>query len=115
MDERRSNLAIEQRGEPPRVTLALAGELDIDSAPRLHDALTKIVADDVRALTLDLSRLAFIDSSGLAAIVYASRLCERRGCELELVRGAENVQRVFDVSGLGPSLPFRTRASSHEA
>ncbi len=106
---------IDQRSAPPHAALALAGELDIDSAPRLHEALTRLCNGGASALTIDLSRLAFIDSSGLAAIVYASRLCERRGCELAIVPGVENVHHVFEVSGLADLLPFRTQAASQDA
>jgi anti-anti-sigma factor len=60
-----------------------------------------------RALTLDMSGLTFIDSTGLAAVVYASRVCEQRDCPLDVVRGPEAVQAVFTMTGLDELLPFR--------
>lgn len=107
MSDRRGGLELDQRGDDARPTLLLAGELDIGSARRLQEAVTRLCDAGVRRLTLNLSRLTFIDSSGLAAIVYASRLCERHGCELALIPGAENVQRVFEIAGLSALLPFR--------
>ena len=59
-------------------------------------------------LTLDLRGLTFIDSSGLAAIVYTSRLCERQGCQLSFIRGPQAVQDVFELTGLSELLRFRT-------
>lgn len=112
MEDRRGGLELEQRGDRTRPSLLLGGELGIASAPRLQDAITRLCAQGASALTLDLSRLVLIDSSGLAAIVYASRLCERDGCELTLVPGPASVQRVFEISGLAPLLPFRSRAAS---
>ncbi len=59
----------------------LAGELDIADAARLQKTVARICEQEgAPALTIDLSRLIFIDSSGMAAIVYANRLCERVGC-----------------------------------
>ena len=97
----------EQRGgQSP--TLALSGELDISTADRLQDAVSRLcVAEGARALTLDLRALTFVDSSGLAAIVYTSRLCERYGCELSVIRGPQSVQDVFEMTGLTELLPFR--------
>jgi anti-anti-sigma factor len=97
----------EQRGGRS-LTLALAGELDISTAGRLQAAAARLcVAEGERELTLDLRGLTFVDSSGLAAIVYTSRLCERYGCELSVIRGPQSVQHVFELTGLTELLPFR--------
>jgi ABC-type transporter Mla MlaB component len=61
---------------PPRRRLRLIGELDLASAPALTEALTSIDGDG--QLTLDLSELTFIDSTGLHAILQARTLSERR-------------------------------------
>jgi anti-anti-sigma factor len=85
---RRTGLELEERRKADRVSVLLAGELDIDSAHRLQQTIARLFsAGRVKLLTLDLSALAFIDSTGLAAIVYASKLCDRSGCELAMIRG----------------------------
>jgi anti-sigma B factor antagonist len=89
-------------------TLALGGELDIASATALQAAIARLCSDErTRGLILDLSKLEFIDSMGLAAIVYAGRLCERWGHDFELIPGGGAVQRVFELTGLTEHLPFR--------
>jgi anti-sigma B factor antagonist len=103
-------LSIEERSKERSVALLLGGELDIASAPRLQKAIARLCEDGARALTLDLSGLLFIDSTGLAAIVYASRLCDRHDCELALIPGPEIVQQVFELTGLAELLPFRSDA-----
>jgi anti-sigma B factor antagonist len=105
---RRMGLELEERRDADRVSVLLAGALDIGSAHRLQQALARLfTAGRVKGLTIDLSRLAFIDSTGLAAIVYASKLCERSGCELAVIRGPDTVQQVFALTGLLEQLPFR--------
>jgi anti-anti-sigma factor len=104
----RRGLEIEQRGDEDRPELLLIGELDIAFAPRLQETVARLCErDGARTLTIDLSRLVFIDSSGMAAIVYASRFCERHDCELALIPGQKPVQRVFELTGLNALLPFR--------
>jgi anti-anti-sigma factor len=104
---RRTGLELEERREGDRVSVRLAGMLDIGSAHRLQQTLARLfTAGRVKGLTLDLSELAFIDSTGLAAVVYASKLCERCGCDLAVIRGPDTVQQVFALTGLLEQLPF---------
>jgi len=99
---------MEQQGGDGEFVLSLAGELDIDSSARLQKAVARLCANGALSrLTIDLSGLDFIDSTGLAAIVFASKLCERCGGELELIRGPDTVQQVFALTGLAEHLPFR--------
>jgi anti-sigma B factor antagonist len=103
-----TRLEVEERGDAGRAMLALTGELDIASAPRFQETIARLcVTEEASLLTLDLSGLTFIDSIGLAAIVYASKLCERHACELAVIRGPEAVQSVFELTGLAKQLPFR--------
>lgn len=90
-------------------TLELAGELDIAAVPGLEARVRELSGQkDVRAITLDLGGLRFIDSTGLAAIVLASRLCAKHGQGFELIPGPRPVQRMFERSGLLDELPFRS-------
>jgi anti-sigma B factor antagonist len=105
---RRLGLEVEGPDGDGRCNVLLSGELDIATAPRVRRAITRTFAlGRTRTLMLDMSRLEFIDSSGLAAIVHAGSLCERSGCELAVIRGPDAVHRVFELSGLASELPFR--------
>jgi anti-sigma B factor antagonist len=88
-------------------TLALIGELDMASAPALDQTLHRICTDTTGAVTLDLSRLTFMDSTGLRVMLMARDLCERHDCELQLIPGPAQIQRLFEVTGLLEQLPFR--------
>jgi anti-anti-sigma factor len=86
-------------------TLSPAGELDISSAPRLERA----ILDGRRAgdvVILDLSRLEFIDSTGLRVIVHAVETARRDRWDLRLRHGPPAVRRVFEISGVLAALPF---------
>jgi len=49
--------------------LTIRGSLDINSAPALAEEIDKVVATRPPAVTVDLSELDLIDSSGVAALV----------------------------------------------
>jgi len=88
-------------------TLVLSGELDLACAPILDAAVERICTEQIETLTLDLSKLTFMDSTGLRAVLLAEDLCERRDCKLVVIPGPAQVQRLFEVTGLLERLPFQ--------
>jgi anti-sigma B factor antagonist len=92
--------------------LKLTGEVDLESAPELEAAIVKICATGPRAITLDLSGLSFIDSTGLHVIASASQRCKELGSEFRLLPGPPGVQRVFELTGLIDTLQFAPREAS---
>jgi anti-anti-sigma factor len=108
MTKRFSGVEIDELTDEGRHTLSLGGELDIASASTLHGAISRMLgrASQGDAIVLDLSRLMFIDSTGLAEIILTSQLCERDGHEFALVPGPRAVQRLFELTGLLDALPF---------
>ncbi|MHB8233321.1 MAG: STAS domain-containing protein [Solirubrobacteraceae bacterium] len=87
-------------------TLRLSGELDLASAPGLEDTIEQVCRSRAHAITIDLSRLSFIDSCGLRSILTAKQLCDQSAQQFALVPGRPQVQRVFELSGLADVLPF---------
>ncbi len=74
------------------------GELDLGTAPVLEQALRHVEGYD--GLVLDLRGLAFSDSSGVHLVVGTCERADARGCELRIVTGPPEVQRVFEITGL---------------
>jgi anti-sigma B factor antagonist len=112
-----SGLEIDERVSDARCTLVLGGELDIASAPLLHAAVSRICEHGAvgARITLDLSGLSFIDSTGLAEIILTSQLCDRDGFELTVVPGPHAVQRLFKLTGLLDALPFAESSDAPES
>ena len=86
------------------VTLALTGELDIVSSPALEQTMAELSASDVELVVVDLRELQFMDSTGLHALIRAQQQAHDLGREFALVRGPEQVQRLFDLTGLVDTL-----------
>lgn len=83
------------------VTVALDGELDIASAPLLDAALADVERGGERTLLLDLARVRFMDSTGLRTLLSARRRAEAAGRSLRLANLPPDVERVFEVTGVG--------------
>jgi len=93
-------LRIAQR--PGELVLALHGELDMADTDALVAAAADLAAEP-GDLTLDLTELTFIDSSGLLALLRtADRMSDGR---LILLRPTEQVRKVFEMVELAAVSP----------
>ena len=77
------SLTIKRIAGARSVTLQLHGDLDIATAPDLAEALNSIPASYGR-LVLDLSKLGFIDSSGVRALVQGKQELTDHGVKVDL-------------------------------
>jgi anti-sigma B factor antagonist len=82
--------------------VALAGELDLSTIPRMEGALLEQVRQRP-AVVLDLSDLSFIDSSGISILLQASQ--QSNGTPMRVVIGpGSQVERIFRIAGVGKAL-----------
>ena len=81
------------------VTVTVAGELDLATAPQLRLALHRLVRAGVRNLLIDLSAVTFIDSTALSVLVATDRALPA-GAALVLVGPSSAVLRTISVAGL---------------
>jgi anti-anti-sigma factor len=90
----------------PRVVIDVAGEIDGDTAPLLHTALTHAVQRNGR-VDCDLSRVAFLGAAGVNTILAVLHDADNTGCVFT-VRGVHGiVARVFQITGLDAVLAAR--------
>lgn len=97
-----ATFAISRRDlEPGTTVVAVAGELDLASAPNLKWTLNDSIAKGARRLVLDMSPVTFIDSTALGVLVGVQRNL-RVGGRLALA-GADrdpDVLNIFELTGL---------------
>jgi anti-sigma B factor antagonist len=87
--------------EPGTTVVAVAGELDLASAPNLKWTLNDSIAKGARRLVLDISPVTFIDSTALGVLVGVQRNL-KVGSRLAIA-GAdsdEDVLNIFELTGL---------------
>jgi anti-anti-sigma factor len=92
--------------------VTLSGELDVSGAAQLEHELERITADhDPRTMVLDLSGLDFMDSTGLRLVVLADSRAKDQQRAFALVRGKEDVHRVFEITRMTDRLRFLSSAA----
>jgi RNA polymerase sigma-B factor len=82
------------------LTVAIAGEVDRDSAHELRQAVLNGLARRPKTLDLDLSAVPFMDAAAIAALVCGHQESRRAAVELRL-RGAQpHVRRILSAARL---------------
>jgi anti-sigma B factor antagonist len=94
------------------VYVALRGELDLSTVGKVQDELSRVEASSPPVVVLDLSKLTFLDSTGLRCLVTADERARGAGRRVVIVRGPEAVQRVFSITRLEERLEMVDDASA---
>jgi anti-sigma B factor antagonist len=94
------------------VHVALVGELDLSSVAKVQEELRRAEASSPATLVVDLSKLTFLDSTGLRCIVTADQRAREEGRRIVIVRGPDAVQRVFTITRLDDRLEMVDDAAS---
>jgi anti-sigma B factor antagonist len=88
------------------VKLRIVGEIDIATIKQLEETRDAVLADGPATLVIDLSTVGFLDSSGLKFLLQTNEHAQDLGCELQIVRPAESVMKVFTLTGADQRLPL---------
>ena len=80
--------------------VSVEGELDTATAPTLGVTLDELAAKGPNVVALELSRVSFMDSSGLRVIVRATNALAERGGELSVEGVSATVRRTLEITGL---------------
>jgi anti-anti-sigma factor len=89
-----------------RARLVLGGELDMDARFQAEQALDQLLAEPVEQLVVDLGEVTFVDSTGMGLVLEVHDRARSEGFKLRLLRGPDEVQRVFELAGVADVLPF---------
>jgi len=95
---------LEPTGPDRTARLVLRGELDMDTADSVEQAVSRLLPGSPEVLVVDFAGVSFCDSSGIGALIRAHRTAGEQGCRLELQRVDPDVRRVFDLVGLSDRL-----------
>ena len=82
----------------------LIGEVDISNAQYFKKQLETALAEARQNITIDLSELAYIDSTGLGVIIGAYGTIKKDGLGIKLLNPRENVKKLLNISGLSKIL-----------
>lgn len=77
-----------------------AGEIDLTASPLLRQELKRVQAARPARLVIDLSKVPYMDSSGVATLVEAMQTARKNGTRMVLCCMAERVRSIFEIARL---------------
>jgi len=80
--------------------VAVGGEIDVYTAPKLRDKITELVADGVYNLVIDMEAVEFLDSTGLGVLVGGLKKVRAHDGSLELICTQDRLLKIFRITGL---------------
>jgi anti-sigma B factor antagonist len=90
------SVGLSTRHCPGHITVALSGELDLVDASGVAVALAA-AAHRAPLVIVDLSKLKFIDASGVAALARGWHHARNAGGDLQVVGPQEQVRKMLDL------------------
>lgn len=104
-------LHVSVSAEGTATVVALQGEVDVATVAAVEDTLARISADGEGDVVVDLSRIEFMDTAALRAVLAAKAALAGDGRQLTLRSPSRIAGRLLGVFGLGclVSPPAATR------
>jgi anti-sigma B factor antagonist len=87
------------RKQQPNV-LPLNGEIDLHISPEVAESLRTMIAEKPKHLVVDLTKVTYLDSSGLAVLIEGMQKVQQYGGKFGLAGVQEGVKHVFDIARL---------------
>lgn len=92
-------MAYQVRSQGETAIVALSGEVDLDSSPKVRSVLLDSVRDK-RCVLVEMSDVSYIDSSGIASLVEAYQSARRDSTPFALVAVSDAAMRVLELARL---------------
>ncbi|GLC89395.1 STAS domain-containing protein [Lysinibacillus piscis] len=86
----------------------IEGEIDTFTAPKLRDELENIKFNENRDIVLDLSKVHYMDSTGLGIFVAFYKRALREAGQVKLVGLSIRLRRLFEITGLSDLMDIET-------
>jgi len=80
--------------------VAIQGRVTIENSGEMRTALAKALRTKPTSLSVDLSGVSYIDTSGLATLVEADRIAHKQGTRLILSGLQDQPRYLFDITHL---------------
>jgi len=93
-------MTIDERTVGESIVVAPVGDVDLSRSPQLQAKLAEVLARRPARIVVDLSKVPYMDSSGVATLVQGLQHCQKAGCELVIGALHPKVRSIFEIAKL---------------
>jgi anti-sigma B factor antagonist len=94
------DLSLETRQVDDKTIVAVGGEIDVYTAPKLRDKITELVGEGFYNLIIDMEKVDFLDSTGLGVLVGGLKKVRAHEGSMELICHQDRLLKIFRITGL---------------
>ena len=80
--------------------LSLEGEIDLHNSPEVAESLRAMIAKKPKVVVVDLTKVTYFDSSGLAVLIEGMQNVQEYGGKFALAGVQESVQHILEIARL---------------
>ncbi len=94
------DLTLTTREADGKTIVAVGGEIDVYTAPKLRDKITELVSGGSYHLVVDMQEVEFLDSTGLGVLVGGLKKVRAHEGSLQLICNQDRLLKIFRITGL---------------
>ncbi len=94
------DLSLQTREVDNRTIVAVGGEIDVYTAPKLRDKISELVGEGRHNLVIDMEGVDFLDSTGLGVLVGGLKKVRAHDGTMELICSQDRLLKIFRITGL---------------
>lgn len=101
------SLVVQLQNQNNACVVRVCGEVDVSNAPELRSSLEDGLSEMPSDMTVDLSDVSYIDSTGIGVLVGAAHKASEAGIPFAVENPQRNVARVLSLLGVDGQLGIR--------
>ena len=94
------DLTLTTRESGGKTIVAVGGEIDVYTAPKLRDKITELVGEGHHHLVIDMEGVDFLDSTGLGVLVGGLKKVRAHDGSMALICSQDRLLKIFRITGL---------------
>lgn len=103
------NISIDVKENEMIVNVKVSGEIDAYTAPKLRENLFPLSSKEKVEMTVDLSDVSYMDSTGLGVFVGVFKNVRSHNGEFKIVGLSERLIRLFEITGLSDIININSK------
>ncbi|MDP4170537.1 MAG: anti-sigma factor antagonist [Bacillota bacterium] len=103
------NIKIDIEEYNESLEIKVEGEIDAYTAPKLRDAIFPLSEKENVKMTIDLSDVLYMDSTGLGVIVGVFKSVRSHNGDFKLIGLSDRLKRLFEITGLADIIDINSQ------
>jgi anti-sigma B factor antagonist len=99
-DSRSESVSVSSQKKGNAVVIYPTGDIDLTASPVLRQELKRVQAGRPARLVVDLAKVPYMDSSGVATLVEAMQVARKSGTKMFLCTLTDRVRSIFEIARL---------------